>query len=126
MKARLCMPDTWRDRVMRKVSFEPNMGCWIWTGASNDSGYGCIGIGHRNVLAHRAVFILENGREAVGLLMHSCDVRLCVNPGHLREGSPSENYHDMVQKNRHNALSRSFEKMKKHSKDSKVAAVSDG
>lgn len=31
---------------------------------------------------------------------HTCDVRSCINPDHLWEGSVAENQADMVQKNR--------------------------
>lgn len=60
--------------------------CWLWTGATNRSGYGVINAGRRigPVVVHRAVWELLVGPIPAGLeLDHLCRVRACCNPDHL-------------------------------------------
>lgn len=33
-------------------------------------------------------------------ILHSCDMRCCVNPDHLRPGTTAENVDDMIKRNR--------------------------
>ena len=62
--------------------------CWIWTGSRNRDGYGMF----RNQLAHRIVYITENGDYPPGTVTdHLCRVRHCVNPQHLEAVSRGEN-----------------------------------
>ena len=72
------------DRLMAKVSPEPNSGCWIWTGFVNAGGYGKFGLGGRAQFAHRVSYELFKCDIPDGLdLDHLCRVRCCVNPDHL-------------------------------------------
>jgi HNH endonuclease len=77
-------------RVSCKITLEET-GCWLWHGAKSNNGYGTLKIGSRRdcsrktVLIHRFIFgtlvaPIPKNRE----LDHSCEVRLCVNPEHLR------------------------------------------
>jgi hypothetical protein len=84
-------------------------GCWEWTGTRNRFGYGliCVGTwyaGHiTTVGAHRLQWERHNGPAPKGQhVMHRCDNRLCINPGHLRLGTPADNIHDMMAKGRQN------------------------
>jgi hypothetical protein len=52
------------------------------------------------MLAHRAAWFLVHGAEPPGHLMHTCDTPACVNPDHLRLGSPRDNAHDRTAKGR--------------------------
>jgi hypothetical protein len=81
---------------------ENEHGCWLWVGPQS-LGYGYVGYGGRGkrMRAHRASLILSGVNvpdDAV--VMHICDVPLCVNPAHLRVGTQSENNLDMRAKAR--------------------------
>lgn len=69
-------------RFNAKVEY--GQGCWVWTGAVNDSGYGVIWDGTRLVYAHRLAYRLMRGEMPAGMEAdHLCGKRSCVNPGHL-------------------------------------------
>ncbi len=71
------------DRIMAKVSPEPNSGCWLWTG-SLSGGYGAFHNKRGTRRAHRLLFLLTGGEIPAGFdLDHLCRVRSCVNPQHL-------------------------------------------
>lgn len=86
------------DRFWEKVSPEPNSGCWLWTAAVNQYGYGVLGIGsqfdgsRRNVLAHRLALRLFKTDPPEHLdVDHLCRVPSCVNPDHLEIVTHREN-----------------------------------
>ena len=67
-------------------------GCWIWTDAPDQHGYGSFRLGHRKVRAHRVAYEIGVGPIPEGLTIdHLCRVRLCVNPAHLEAVTMSEN-----------------------------------
>ncbi len=80
-------------------------GCHLWTGRVEKSGYGRIekkikGKKHR-FRAHRIAWEQVNGPIPEGMFIcHRCDVRSCVNPGHLFIGTHEDNMADMVRKGR--------------------------
>ena len=94
------MTRTPEERFIEKVAVQPD-GCWLWTAAEFTNGYGAFRLGKHQVRAHRwsyEHFVAPIPEGAV--LMHSCDVKLCVNPRHLRPGSQLENQQDMTTKGR--------------------------
>lgn len=75
--------------------------CWRWIGPAFTHGYGMFSIWPRVVLASRYCFELTHRPLREGeVVMHSCDVPLCVNPAHLRAGSHADNEADKVAKGR--------------------------
>lgn len=94
------------ERFWAKVSPEPNTGCWLWTGARNNHGYGVMsagGDGERH--AHRIAWILERGPIPDGLcVLHTCNGGSgghgCVNPAHAYLGTKKQNTADMCRAGR--------------------------
>ena len=92
------------DRFHAKVSPEALTGCWIWTGAVKELGYGVIGLGTREqgtAKAHRVAYTLYKGQIPSGMnVLHDCDNPSCVNPSHLYAGTLSDNMIDCVKRKR--------------------------
>ena len=73
-------------------------GCWLWQGSVDRYGYGTI---LNDLMAHRYSYELHKGQIPSGLqVRHICDVRRCVNPGHLIVGTGQDNMNDMVKRGR--------------------------
>jgi hypothetical protein len=92
------------ERFWSKVK-KTDEGCWEWTRAINQTGYGMFSWGHANWRpAHRVAFFLANGRwPSAGMFVcHKCDNRRCCNPDHLFEGTARDNMQDCVLKGRIN------------------------
>jgi hypothetical protein len=77
-----------------RVTPEPNTGCWIWTGAKDSNGYGLIRREKKGIAMHRFSYGLTRTPTPGMQIMHRCDVKLCVNPEHLEEGSNQKNIQD--------------------------------
>lgn len=86
----------------RYVVPEPNSGCWLWDGPVRPNGYGRVSAdGRMGMSAHREAYRryvadIPPGKD----VLHSCDVRCCVNPDHLRLGTSVENAQDRVDRDR--------------------------
>lgn len=67
-------------------------GCWEWTAAIGNDGYGRFFLNGRTVRSHRLAYELLRGAIPNGLqLDHLCRVRSCCNPDHLEPVSNREN-----------------------------------
>ena len=87
MTARLSIHQAMEHRTLRTD------GCWLWTGNINSAtGYGRLGFGGTNLVAHRVAYELAKGPIPTGLVLdHLCRVRHCVNPDHLEPVTIREN-----------------------------------
>lgn len=88
-------------RLHKYVRITPT--CWIWTGTfytqSGKRTYGQVILEGRRMGAHRASYLLHVGPVPDGLdVLHSCDVKACVNPAHLRPGTHGENIREAFAK----------------------------
>jgi hypothetical protein len=76
--------------------------CWLWTGATNDAGYGQLRTNNAIEYAHRMSWEIHHGQITDGLFVcHRCDTPACVNPEHLFLGTHTQNVRDMLAKGRH-------------------------
>lgn len=74
------------DNMMRKVTVRAESDCWIWGGALNSRGYGCVSVKGRVQLTHRLAYQLLVGPIADGMTIdHICEIKRCVNPAHLQQ-----------------------------------------
>lgn len=76
-------------------------GCREWQRAKR-GGYGRLWDGERVVDTHRLSHEVFIGLIPAGLdVLHDCDNPCCIEPGHLKAGTPKQNTADMVAKGRH-------------------------
>lgn len=75
--------------------------CTLFQGALDTSGYGLVKKSGRLWTAHRWVWTERHGPIPAGLcVLHTCDIRVCINLDHLFLGTRSDNIQDMVRKGR--------------------------
>lgn len=82
-----------QERFWEKVNKGGPNGCWVWTAAKDQNGYGRFGTtGTTTVLAHRFSCILAGREMGPGVILdHICRNPSCVNPSHLRICTHAEN-----------------------------------
>lgn len=91
------------ERFSSKVAVDESSGCWNWTAAKNEHGYGRYQTGVKTgvKLAHRLSFEMATGPIPPGLIAcHKCDNPSCVNPTHLFLGDRDDNAKDCAKKGR--------------------------
>lgn len=93
------------EKFHSKYTINEDTGCWEWTDHINAAtGYGSIHLKtpkRKTYRAHRFSYALYNGPIPKGkIVMHTCDNRACVNPGHLVLGTQRDNIRDMLDKGR--------------------------
>jgi hypothetical protein len=87
------------ERFWAKV--HKNSGCWEWTAALSTGGYGRLGVNGQSLAAHRLAWQFTIGPVPEGLcVLHRCDNRRCVRPGHLYLGTYRDNARDREMRGR--------------------------
>jgi hypothetical protein len=81
---------------------DPALGpCWLWEGALFKLGYGQFWFNRRNRTAHTVAWELANGAPASRLVLHKCNVKHCVRPTHLYDGTHRDNSLDCLAAGNH-------------------------
>lgn len=103
--------DLLKQKFWSKVEVAGPDECWLWIGATNRTGplaYGYLTLGYENTRrttmgAHRISWEIHNSMSIPDGLMvlHRCDVPLCVNPNHHFLGDAGDNVRDCFSKGRH-------------------------
>lgn len=68
--------------------------CWPWLLARAKNGYGWHSENGATTHAHRRAYELVHGSRGTGIVMHSCNNKICCNPAHLVLGTASQNVSD--------------------------------
>lgn len=95
--------DKYRNRFFSHTTpgpVQPHMDseCLLWTAGKGKNGYGQFFAGS-TVYAHRYAYLLAHGQlDPQRLILHKCDVKLCVNPNHLYQGTAFDNARDRVER----------------------------
>jgi len=79
------------ERFLEKIERQDS-GCWFWTAAIQNMGYGLFNVGGRKFLAHRFAYEYFKGTIPDGCeLDHLCRNTNCVSPNHLEAVTHAEN-----------------------------------
>jgi len=116
---------TLEERFLEKVEkgSKPD-DCWLWMGATLE-GYGIMrDVGRQMLKAHRFSYELHKGPIPKGLyVIHSCDVRRCVNPNHIRVGTAWENIQDIPAERRSRIRKKMWASLSPEERAERVANV---
>ena len=113
-----------QQRLARDSVIDPQTGCILWMASRNASGYGQVRWQGRLWLTHRAAWMAKHGAIPSGLcVLHRCDVRPCINPGHLFLGTQKDNMADMAAKSGHERRPRDGGPERRPSKASEIMRV---
>lgn len=90
------------DRFNAKWRLDDETECWLWTAYVHPDGYGWFGFDSDRGVIHASIasWLLFNGPTEGLLVLHKCDVSICVNPEHLYLGTQKDNIRDCVDRER--------------------------
>lgn len=83
-----------KERIEGKIAIVPMTGCWLWLGARRPDGYGKIKIEQKEYRVHRIAYMIYNHAVPTGIICHTCDNALCINPSHLIDSDHASNQRD--------------------------------
>lgn len=83
--------------LCEEIARQSSNNCIEWLGSKNTCGYGLLAYKSFHC-AHRYICFLAHGEAPTPSheVAHSCNNRGCVNPGHLRWATRTENQHDRI------------------------------
>ena len=83
------------ERFHKKYQTVPWSGCWIWVSTIGAGGYGVMSLKlptRKPYRAHRISYVIHHGPIDPNMVIdHTCRVKSCVNPSHLRMITQREN-----------------------------------
>lgn len=90
-----------RLRLYAKTLLSDDDSCWLWLGYIDKDGYGQLSVNDRSQRAHRMSWEAHVGPIPTDMqVLHTCDVRACINPNHLFLGTNVDNMIDRNSKGR--------------------------
>lgn len=95
--------DEFEANIARLTSKIPDSnGCILWLGTPSRYGYARTEWFKKEILIHRYICEKKIGRKLLPgeIAMHSCDVRMCINPNHIEPGSHAQNQADKALRGR--------------------------
>lgn len=89
-----------KERLLAKTTIQDD-DCWICLAGGIESRYGTIWYKGESVSCHVASWMVHKGPIPNGIwVLHTCDVKRCINPEHLFLGTAFDNMQDMHAKGR--------------------------
>lgn len=85
-----------RAYLLERRRVDPETGCWIYTGTTDQDGYGKVQHDGQRQLVHRAALELWGNHVFMPgeFACHHCDNPPCFNPDHLYVGTHADNVQD--------------------------------
>lgn len=94
-QARAIAPETF-DRLISLAEVGDHSKCWPVTANIGKDGYGILRVNGRKERAHRVMFSLYFPKVDAPVVRHKCNNPGCINPAHLRAGTPHDNAIDRM------------------------------
>ena len=105
-------------KILIKITIDKDKGCWLYN--EDWSVYAT----YKKQRLHRLMYhIFKEKIKDNNLVCHKCDRPGCINPDHLFQGTPSDNYQDAIRKKRAVNGARTY--MILHSKEMKELRKQD-